>query len=292
MKPSDLLAALLVVLIWGFNFVAIKVGLQGLPPVLFTGLRFLFAALPVVFFVRRPAIPWRLLAGYAGFQFAGQFTLLFYGMKLGFPAGLASLVIQLQAFFTIGLAILFLGERPLLLQLCGALIAFAGMGLVASQLGAGSTMVGFALVIVAGLSWAVGNIFTKRIGKVDPLALVAWGSLLATPPLFAASLLLEGPQAIGTALLGMGWLSTAALLFQSYAATILGYGIWSHLIRTYPAAAVAPFTLLVPVSGMVSAALALGEPLQWWKLAAGALVMCGLALNQLGPRLLARYAAK
>ncbi|WP_420474111.1 EamA family transporter [Noviherbaspirillum sp. ST9] len=291
MKPIDILLALIVVLIWGFNFVVIKLGLQGLPPILFTALRFACAALPMAFFIRRPDVPLRLLGGYAAFQFALQFTLLFSGMQAGFPPGLASLVVQLQAFFTIGLAILMLGERPHLPQIAGALIAFAGMGLVALHLEARATLIGFLMVIAAGFSWGVGNIFTKRIGKADALALVVWGSLLAAPPLLLASLALEGLEAIAAALQGMNWLSGGAILFQAYPTTILGFGIWAMLMRKYPTATVAPFTLLVPVAGMLSAAWVLGEPLQWWKIAAGMLVLTGLALNQFGARLISAFAS-
>lgn len=290
MKPLDILAALLVVVIWGANFVVIKIGLQGLPPILFTVLRFGFAALPLVFFVRRPAVPFRLLAAYGLFQFALQFTLLFSGIQLGFPPGLASLVIQLQAFFTIGLAVLTLGERPHSSQFAGALIALGGMALVAVHLDAKPTVIGFAMVVAGGLCWSVANIVTKKMGPTNALAVVAWGSLIALPPLVVASLVLEGVAAWSAAFARFGWVTGAAVLFQSYPNTILGFGIWSMLMRRYPAAAVAPFTLLVPVSGMVSAAIFLGESLQWWKLAAGALVLCGLALNQLAPRLRRRSA--
>lgn len=286
MKPSDILLALAAVIIWGFNFVVIKIGLQDLPPILFTALRFLFAALPLAFFVRRPAVPWTLLAGYGLFQFALQFTLLFSGMKLGLPAGLASLVIQLQAFFTIGLAVLLLGERPRAAQVAGALIALSGMALVASNLQAQATLVGFALVVTAGFSWALANIVTKKIGKTNPMALVVWGSLLAAPPLLLASLATEGYGAWQAALAHAGWITVGAVFFQSYPNTILGFGIWSLLMRKYPTATIAPFTLLVPVTGMLSAAVVLGEPLQWWKLAAGMLVLTGLALNLFGLRLL------
>lgn len=285
MTPLDILAALLVVIIWGFNFVVIKIGLQGLPPILFTAMRFLFAALPIVFFIKRPNVPWRLLAGYAAFQFAIQFTLLFSGMKLGFSPGLSSLVVQLQAFFTIGLAVLFLGERPRMAQVLGAVIAFSGMALVAWHLEAQTTMLGFSLVVIAALSWGIGNIFIKKIGKVDALALVVWGSLIAAPPLLLASYVIEGPAAIMAALQHISWLSIGAVLFQAYPTTILGFGIWSLLMRKYPAATVAPFTLLVPVVGMVSAAIVLDEPLQWWKIAAGFLVLAGLTLNQFAARL-------
>lgn len=291
MKPFDILAALLVVVIWGFNFVVIKFGLQGLPPILFTAMRFLFAALPMVFFIKRPNAAWRLLAGYAAFQFAIQFTLLFSGMKLGFSPGLSSLVIQLQAFFTIGLAVLLLGERPHIAQVLGAVIAFSGMALVAWHLEAQSTVLGFSLVVVAALSWGIGNIFTKKIGKVDALALVVWGSMMAAPPLLLASYVIEGPAAIAAALQHINWLSLGAVLFQAYPTTILGFGIWSLLMRRYPTATVAPFTLLVPVVGMVSAAIVLDEPLQWWKIAAGLLVLAGLTLNQFAARLFASVAA-
>lgn len=284
MKPTDILLALVVVLIWGLNFVVIKIGLHGLPPILFTALRFLFAALPLVFFVKRPQVSWRLLAGYALFQFALQFTLLFGGIQLGFPPGLASLLIQLQAFFTIGLAVLVLGERVLGLQIAGALIAFSGMAFVGTHLDAKASAIGFAMVVAAGLSWGLGNVCTKRIGKVDALALVAWGALLAAPPLLLASIVIEGPAAIAASLSHLGWRSVGAVLFQSYPTTILGFGIWSILMSKYPAATVAPFTLLVPVTGMLSAALVLDEPLQWWKAAAAFMVLCGLALNQASAR--------
>ncbi|MBV8665062.1 MAG: EamA family transporter [Burkholderiaceae bacterium] len=284
MKPTHILLALLTVLIWGSNFVVIKIGLQGLPPIMFTALRFGFAALPLVFFVKPPAAPLKLVSGFAMFQFACQFTLLFGGVKLGFPAGLASLVIQLQAFFTIGLAVLLLHERPSFNQLLGALVALSGMVLVAFNLDAKPTVIGFAMVVGAGLSWATANIFTKKIGKVDPLSLVVWGSLLASGPLAAASLAIEGSAAWSAAYVHLNWRSVAAVLFQSYPNTIVGYGIWSFLMRKYPAATIAPFSLLVPVVGMLSAAAILGEPLQWWKIAAGLLVLGGLLLNQFGVR--------
>jgi len=284
MKPSDLLLALLTIFIWGSNFVVIKYGLQGLPPILFSALRFVFAALPLVFFVKHPDAPWRLVAGFALFQFALQFTLLFSGIKLGLPPGLASLVIQLQAFFTIGLAVLFMHERPLLNQLLGALVALAGMVLVACNLDATPTVIGFLCVVSAGFCWATANIFTKKIGKVNPLSLVTWGSLVAAPPMLIASYCIEGYDAWALAAQKINWVSVGAVFFQSYPNTIVGYGIWSYLVRKYPAATIAPFTLLVPVVGMMAAALILGEPLQWWKLAAGGLVLGGLAFNQLGAR--------
>lgn len=288
MTLTDILTALAVVTIWGVNFVVIKIGLQDLPPVLFTALRFIFAALPLVFFVKRPQTTWPLVLTYGMFQFAFQFTLLFSGIKLGLPAGLASLVIQLQAFFTIGLAVLMLGERPQAVQLIGALVALGGMGLVAIHLDSQATLIGFVLVVLGGVCWAVANIATKKMGPVNALSLVVWGSLVASPPLLLASWLMEGQAAWQLALHNFSTRTLMTVLFQAYPNTILGFGIWSLLMRRYAAATIAPFTLLVPVAGMTSAALILGEPLQWWKVAAGMLVLAGLALNQFGARLWAK----
>jgi O-acetylserine/cysteine efflux transporter len=291
MTPADILIALGVVTIWGVNFVVIKIGLQDLPPILFTALRFLFAALPLAFFVQRPQTSIGLVLAYGMFQFALQFTLLFTGIKLGLPAGLASLVIQLQAFFTIGLAVLMLGERPKGVQLLGALVAFGGMALVAMHLEGKATLIGFVLVVLGGLCWAVANIVTKKMGQVNALSLVVWGALVATPPLLLASYLVEGDAAWQLAAHNFSVKTLGAVLFQAYPNTLLGFGIWSMLMRQYPTATVAPFSLLVPVAGMLSAALVLGEPLQWWKLAAGLLVLGGLALNLFGGRLWAMATA-
>ena len=285
MRPRHVILALLVVTIWGFNFVVIEIGLQGLPPLVFTSLRFFFAAVPLVFFVSRPATDWRLLVGWGLAQFAVQFALLFVGMKLGMPAGLSSLVIQLQAFFTIGLAWWLMGEHARPMQLLGAGIALAGMGIVAWHLDTPGTLIGLLLVVGAAMSWATANILTKRIGTVEPLALVAWGSLVAVPPLLLVSAVVEGPHAMLAAVQEMNLKSWLTVLFQSYPNTLLGFGVWSMLMRRYPAAQVAPFSLLVPVAGMLSAALVLHEALEPWKIAAGALVLGGLALNQFAGRL-------
>lgn len=294
MTLRDILTALAVVVIWGVNFVVIKLGLRDLPPMLFSALRFGFAALPLVFFIKPPRTSLKLVVIFGMFQFAIQFTLLFTGIKLGLPAGLASLVVQLQAFFTIGLAVLLLGERPQPVQLLGALIALGGMGVVAANLEARATLIGFALVVLAGLSWAVANIASKRMGKtadggaaapVSALSLMVWASVVATPPLLLASWLFEGEAAWRLAAHNFSWHTLWAVLFQAYPNTLLGFGIWSMLMRKYPTATIAPFSLLVPVAGMVSAAIVLGESLQWWKVAAGLLVLGGLALNQFGGRL-------
>ncbi len=289
MRPLHLAAALLMVSIWGFNFVVMRWGLDQVPPLTLSLLRFALAAFPALLLVPRPQVRWQLLAGYGLFAFACQFGLLFTGMAVGMPTGLASLVIQIQAFFTIALAAALQNDRPRLGQLGGALLAGAGVLLVASFLPGGSRL-GLLLVVMAALAWAVANLVVKRIpldqasGLRAPLAIVVWGSAWALLPLAALALALEGPTAMRDAVVTLDagqWLGVA---FQAWPTTLLAFAIWASLLRRYPAGLIAPFTLLVPVVGMTSAVLLLGEPLAWWKLAGAALVLGGLALNVLAFR--------
>lgn len=289
MTPLHLLAALGIVLIWGFNFVVIKVGLDGNPPIFLCVLRFTLAAFPAVFFIRRPAVPFRKVVQYGLVIFALQFAFLFSAMALGVSAGLASLALQVQVFVTIGVALVVLGDRPSVFQVLGALIAFLGIGVIALHAGGEVPAIGLVCVMLAALAWGSGNIVSKTIGKVDMLALVVWGSLVAIPPLLVLSLVIEGPARIVHSLVNLHWIPVASVAYQAYLSTLLGYGMWSWLLSRYSAATVAPLTLLVPVVGMASSALVLGEPLQAWKLGAAALVIAGLCINVLGPRLMVRF---
>jgi O-acetylserine/cysteine efflux transporter len=282
--PSHLAAALLMVTIWGFNFIVIRWGLDSVSPVTLTFLRFVFAAFPALLFIRPPRAPWRLVAGYGVFAFALQFSLLFGGMAAGMPTGLASLVIQVQVFFTIALVTLLTRERALRAQLIGAAVAGAGIVVVAWHLPA-STLLGFALVIAAAASWATANVIVKRIPGERPLAVVVWASAAAALAMLPVVLWIEGPTAVWLTVSTMdshAWLGVA---FQAWPTTLLAFGIWAWLLRRHPAAVVAPFTLLVPVVGMTCAVLLLGEPVTWWKLVGAALVLGGLALTVLAGRL-------
>lgn len=285
LSARHLWLALVVVAIWGSNFVVIKLALAHLPPLLLATLRFALAALPLVLLVRRPPVSWGNLALYGLTIGVGQFGLLFYVMTRHISPGLASLVIQSQVFFTVGLSMLLSGERVRPFQLVAALIAVAGIVLIASRSDGQTTPLGLVLTLAAALSWALGNIASRAAGPVNVLAYVAWSSLLAVPPLAALSLTLEGWPRIAAGLAEADWATWAAVLWQSIGNTIFGYGVWAWLLARYPAATVAPFSLLVPVFGMGASAFWLGESLPGWKLLAAALVMGGLALNLLWPHL-------
>lgn len=288
MSPKDLLLALVVIVVWGMNFVVIRVGLDNIPPMLLGALRFLLAAFPAVFFIKRPQMPLRWLLAYGLTISLGQFAFLFSAMKVGMPAGLASLVLQSQAFFTLFFAALFLGERLRATNLVGLLIAAGGLLLIGLQGDRSMTLAGFVLTICAASMWALGNIVTRKVGKVNLTGLVVWGSLVPPIPFFVLSWLLEGPQTIESSLRGFGLSSALVLLYLSFGATILGYSLWSRLLSRYPANTVAPFSLLVPVVGLTSAALLLDEHLGLLQGLGALLVMLGLVVNVAGSWLFER----
>jgi len=289
-SPRDLLSALIVILAWGVNFVVIKVGLHGVPPMLLGALRFSLVAVPAVFFVKRPAVPFLWVFAYGATISLGQFVLLFYAMSVGMPAGLASLVLQAQAFFTLIFAALFLHERFRLPNVVGLLIAAGGLAVIGMQGGHAMTLAGFVLTLCAACSWALGNIVTKKVGNVDLVGLVVWGSLIPPLPFFALSYAFEGPQRIITALSGISAMSIFAIVYLAFIATLIGYGLWSRLLSRYPASQVAPFSLLVPIVGLASASLFLDEQLSAAQIAGALLVMAGLAVNVFGGWVMQRLA--
>jgi O-acetylserine/cysteine efflux transporter len=281
----DALLALAVVFVWGTNFVVIKLGIEAMPPLLFATLRFTFVLLPLVFILPRPAVRWGNLAFYGLAIGLMQFGLLFIAMHRYISPGLASLVVQLQVFFTIGLSMWRTGERLQSHHLAALVLALAGMGVIAAHNGEGTTIAGLVLVLGAALGWALGNQAGREATsggqKINMLAYVVWSAMFAVPPLLALSLLLEGPTAMLAGLRHAGPLTWAAVIWQSVGNTMFGYGVWAILLARYPAATVAPLSLLVPVFGFAASALLLGEPLPGWKLGATALIMAGLAVNLL-----------
>ena len=291
MSRKDGLLALLVVVVWGLNFVVIKVGLHNMPPLMLAGLRFLLVAFPAIFFVARPKIPLSLLLGYGLTISFGQFAFLFSAIKFGMPAGLASLVLQAQAFFTIILGAFAFGERLQGKQLVGiALAVFGVLVLIEASLnGQHVGMLGFMLTLAAALSWASGNIFNKKImqhtSRPAVMSLVVWSALIPVVPFFLASILLDGPTQIIQSLVTIDMTTILSLVYLAFVATIVGYGIWGSLLGRYETWRVAPLSLLVPVVGLASAAVLLDETLSGLQLLGALLIMAGLYINVFGFRL-------
>jgi O-acetylserine/cysteine efflux transporter len=283
MRPSHVALAVFVAAIWGLNFVIIEVGLGDFPPLLLSSLRYTLASLPVLLVRGGPGVPWRWVLAVGVVIGVVKFSLLFVGMDIGMPAGLASLVLQVQAFFTLGFAALLLRERPRATQALGLALAAAGLALVASRLDGAATPAGFALVVLAAAAWGLGNVAIKRAAPRDPLRFMTWMCLIPPLPLLALSLAFEGPRAVGDALAGIDLGGLGAVAYIAFAATTVGWGLWAYLMRAYSAGTVAPFSLLVPVFGLAFAALLLGEALTARVVVAAVLVVSGVLLTQRAP---------
>ncbi|WP_328894054.1 EamA family transporter [Streptomyces sp. NBC_00236] len=291
MRPLHIALAVLVAALWGVNFVVIEVGLDHFPPLLFSALRFLVAALPAVFFVGRPKVAWKWIVGVGLALGVAKFGLLFIGMDRGMGAGLSSLVLQVQAVFTALFAALVLGERPGKVKLSGMAIALSGIGVAAVDEGASGPVLAFVLVIAAAACWGVSNVLTRRAAPPDSLNFMVWVSTVPVLPLLGLSLLFEGWDRDRDALAALDWSGAGIIVYVAWVVTIFGFGAWGFLLSRYQASSVAPFTLLVPVFGISSAALLLGEavsPLRW---CAAALLVGGVALTSLAGVRRARAAA-
>ncbi|MEU8505947.1 EamA family transporter [Streptomyces brevispora] len=281
MRPLHIALAALVAAVWGVNFVVIELGLDHFPPLLFSALRFLVAALPAVFLVGRPTVAWKWIVGVGLVLGVAKFGLLFIGMDRGTGAGLSSLVLQVQAVFTALFAALALGERPGRVRVLGMAVALAGIGVAAVDEGAGGPVLAFVLVIAAAACWGVSNVLTRKAAPADALNFMVWVSTVPVLPLLGLSLLFEGWDRDARALAALDWSGAGIIVYVAWITTVFGFGAWGFLLSRYPASSVAPFTLLVPVFGMSSAALLLDEsvsPLRW---CAAALLVGGVALTSL-----------
>lgn len=294
MNPRDAVLAVFIVAVWGANFTVIKVGLSDLPPLLLAALRYVVVAVPAVFFVRRPKISVRHLLAYGFTVGVLQFAALFYAMHLGMPAGLSSVVMQAQAFFTAILAFLFLQERMSSRHIAGIVVAgvglvFIGMGQLALDGEIGAVPVGLAgmlLTLLGAASWASSNIVVRLAMReaaeqgqsVDTLGLIVWGALVPPVPLFVLALLLHGPGQVVGAMKSMTPSALFAVAYLAYGATLFGYRGWSELLSRYPAGMVGSFSLLVPVTGLLTAGLVLSEKLSLLQWIGSAGIVAGLII--------------
>lgn len=283
MPLSHIVLAIFVALIWGYNFVAIRVGLNTYPPFLFSALRFATASLPFLPFLGGPGIAWRWIVQIGTVLGVVYFAFLFVGMAMGVPAGLGGALCQTQAFFTIGFGMLVLKEKPSLKGLLGSALAFGGVILIADNL-SGGNVIAFLLIIGSAACMGYSNILTRQSKAPDALRLMVWVSAFAVVPHLLLSLIFEGPHRIRDAILASSWASIGAVLYVGFAATILGFGIWSFLLKRYPAATVAPYSLLVPLFSLSSAALWLGERPNMMQISGVILIIAGLGANSWPPR--------
>lgn len=279
MPPFHIFLAILVTLVWGGTFVFIKWGLDVFPPLTFAALRFALASLPfLLIYPSRGGVAWKWIIGIGLFLGVGQFGLLFTGMKLGMPPGLTSVVANTQALFTVLFAIVFLKEKPLWQNIVGLAFALAGLVVIGSNLGA-VPLVPFLCVLAGAMCWGVSNIFTRKAKADNALRLIVWASLIPPIPLMLLSWATEGGDAIARSFENVTWLGIASLAVVAFGATTLGFGLWSFLLRKHRTAVVAPYALLVPLFGISTSMVILGEPISLTKWIGCGLIVIGIAAN-------------
>lgn len=278
------LLAVLVMLIWGGNFVAIDLGVDEVPPLLFVAIRFVLVAFPLLLFVPRPRGRMREVLAIGVFMSLGQFSLLYLSLALGLPSGLASLLLQAQVVLTMAIAAVWLRERPTRRQTIGALVGSGGLLLVAAARGSADSALPVLVVLAAALSWAIGNVVSRRAGIQGGLSVVVWSALVVPVPALALSLLVDGPEAVGQALAGFSTTAALSTAYTVYGASLLGYAVWNSLLARHPAGAVVPFVLLVPPVGLTCGWLILGERPATIELVGAAIALVGVGLATISRR--------
>lgn len=285
MSLSHLLLALSVVLIWGVNFLSVKLGLNEISPLLFCALRFLLVSIPAVFFIKPPKLPFKMTISYALFMFGIQFSFTFLGMNLGMTPGVGSLIMQVQVFFSMFFAAVYLKDRPGYGQVVGSLISFTGIAIVACHFDQNVSVAGFLCILCAAAAWGVGNLIAKQMPAEALIPVIAWGSFYICIPMFFLAALVEGTDSIVATYHQLSWQGFGALSYVAYISTWLGYGIWNWLLIRYPVGVIVPFTLLVPVVGMISSMFIFDEPFEQWKVVAAFFVIGGLCFSLISSRI-------
>ena len=278
MTPRHTLMALLVVVIWGLNFLAIDFGLEGVPPLLFLAMRFTLVAIPAIFFVKRPDIPWRQVLLIGAFLSLGQFALLYIALALGMPPGLASLLHQSQVVLTVIVSVLVLRERPSRRQLTGIVIGMTGLAIVVIGHGQSAPWLPVVILLLGSLSWAIGNVLSRRAKAASSVSLVIWSGLVVPIPAFLLSLVFDSPPVVFAALSHLSLNAILSTVYTAGLASLVGYGIWNHLLARYPTGAVVPFTLLVPIVGIVAAWIVINEQPTVSEIVGGVVMLIGLAI--------------
>lgn len=291
MRKRDIFLLLVVAVVWGVNFTVIKIGLRSVPPLFLVFLRYFFTAFPLIFFVERPDMPWGAMAGYGLCVGVGQFSILFYAIRIGMPAGLASVVLQAQVVFTLILSVVFMREKIGSIQLSGLGLAAAGLGLIGGffEIGAGAIPpTAFLMCLLAAFFCGGGNVIVRKAvldsvnsGKnLNMMGVLVWSSVFVPLPMLCISMIGDGPSAVLQSLAQVDATAVFSVLYLVVLSTLFGYYVWNKMIALYSAGKVAPFSFLVPITGLLSAMLILGERIETSQWIGFAAVVTGLALFQ------------
>lgn len=292
MKLRHLLLAISITAMWGLNFSVIKLGLATVDPFILAGIRFTLCALPAIFFIPKPDVQWRYIAGYGLVFGVGLWGVVNLGIKSGLSAGMASLVLQFSAFFTILLGSTVFRERVSRYQIAGMLIALCGLFSIIPIVDGTVTMSGLMLVLLGALAWSVANVINKKARTTQVFAFLVWSSAFSPIPLFALDYAVNGSSGYHALVTQLDYHAVLSIIFQVYPNTLFGYWVWNSLMKRYPVSTVAPLSLLVPVFGLLGSAVIFNENLSLNKIVAVALIVSGLAVGLYGQRILSAVSSR
>ncbi len=279
MLKKHLSLAVLVTLVWGVNFPITKLGLRAIDPFVLTGIRFALAALPLVFFIKRPAVKFSYVVAYGIIFGLGMWGVINYGIQVGVSPGIASLIIQLSVFFTMGWGFLLFKEKIRGAQMIGAVLALIGLaGIISTQEG-NHAVLGVMLIVLSAVAWSIGNVIIKKSGVKEIFSFMVWASLIPPIPLFLTAWLMHGSAAFEGLQASLDLTAVLSILFQVYLATHFAYWGWNSLLKLYPVSTVAPLSLLIPVFGIASSMLILDERISTPNLISIGIIIAGLAVG-------------
>lgn len=285
MKPIHVALAILITAIWGLNFSVIKLGLASVDPLILAGLRFSLCALPAIFFIRKPDVPWRYIIGYGVVFGVGLWGVVNIGIQVGLSAGIASLVLQFSAFFTILLGSWVFKEALTRFQVSGMIIALAGLLCIIFVSDGSVSLAGLVLVLLGAASWSIANIINKKANTKEVFGFLVWSCAFSPIPLFALEYLINGSAAYSTLITQIDTTAVLSILFQVYPNTLFAYWIWNSLLKTYPVSTVAPLSLLVPIFGLLGSVLIFNESIPTSKILAVIFIVLGLIVGLYGQRI-------
>lgn len=285
MKLPHLLLAILITAIWGINFSVIKIGLSSVDPFILAGIRFTLCALPALFFIKKPDVPWRYIIGYGLVFGIGLWGLVNLGIKAGLSAGIASLLLQFSAFFTILLGSVVFKESLTRYQIAGFALACTGLLSIVFITDGSVTFAGTLLVLAGAIAWSIANIIIKRSATKQIFAFLVWSSAFSPIPLFLLDWLVNGSNGYTALVSHVDYRAVLSILFQVYPNTLFGYWVWNSLLKQYPISTVAPLSLLVPVFGILGSMAIFGEAISSLKILALLLIISGLVVGLYGYRL-------
>lgn len=285
MKLHHLLLAVLITAVWGVNFSVIKLGLHSVDPFILAGIRFTLCAIPAMLFIKKPNVPWRYLIGYGLVFGIGLWGLVNLGIKTGLSAGIASLLLQFSAFFTLFSGSWVFKERLSRYQIAGFSFSCAGLLSIFFITDGSVTLSGLLLVLMGAIAWSIANIIIKKADTKQVFAFLVWSSAFSPVPLFLLDGWVNGTSGYSSLFSHIDARAVISILFQVYPNTLFGYWIWNSLLKQYPVSTVAPLSLLVPVFGILGSTVIFGENIPPMKIVALFLILIGLVLGLYGQRL-------